>query len=227
METLRTYMQLPLGWYLFVLATVILPVVTLIIMRRLQQSTIAKWVKIALPLLLAYHTARYYGYSFRGDNADYLLYCLSYWWCCWLVAAMAVFSHWAIRLFRIVCYMVIGTVAVCAFFGSFIFPISIYAMQDSVWNWKTHFADTNGNSYETRRYDYGGVFDVETKYTFKTFRINCILPIEKQIDKTVFFDLETTLQVQRPLQISLTDSSGYQILHFKDDKGNRFDKVTQ
>ena len=91
---------------------------------------------------------------------------------------------------------------------------------------KTYQFISNDKTYETRRFSFGTIGSIDTRYTFETYRQFKYLPIETMIDKTDFFDTRTNLKVNEDgLEIMVLAKGSNQEILFKDQKGNIYLKL--
>jgi len=109
--------------------------------------------------------------------------------------------------------IIIGTV------GIFMFPA---IFQDYETDKTFHFI-SNDKIYETRRFSFGTVGSIDTRYTFETYRDFNYLPIENKVDKTDFFETKTDLDIsEQGLKISILDSGIAEQIIFKSSNGKFF-----
>lgn len=87
-----------------------------------------------------------------------------------------------------------------------------------------HFESSNEN-YEIRRYSFGFATSSDTKYTFETYRKFQYLPIEHKIDRSIFFDDKTDLDISEPqLKIGVVENEKVKQIVFRSSNGKMFVK---
>ena len=88
---------------------------------------------------------------------------------------------------------------------------------------KTFHFISNDKIYETRRFSFGTIGSIDTRYTFEIYRDFKYLPIEHKVDKTYFFETKTDLDIsEQGLKISILDSGIAEQIIFKSSNGKFF-----
>ncbi len=198
------------------------PILALFLRNHFGAGRIVKYALRVSPFTVWYLLAYYLGYSFRGDYIDYSLLALSYLWLCLLLFSTEIYKSGLLKVLRVAVYVSVGLIGIFCFLT---FPFFAYAAQDFEWDRKFNFKDNGENKYEVRRYTYGGVFNSNTRYIFKTYRVYGVVPLEKQIDITDFFDDRTDLFISDSIAFSISKTSNGQQLQFTDKYGKSFVKL--
>ena len=196
------------------------PIIPIVVYQFVQFDKISKFGKAFISCLLLYDILFLFGFSFKGDFTDYLIFSIEYLTFCFALCLKSKKAY--ANLLRFLARTVIVIGFVIGLIGIFIFPV---IGQDYKCDKKYHFV-SNNKFYETRRYSYGFVTAANTRYTFVTFRQYSFLPIEKKIDKTDIFDTKTNLNVDEDkLQINLQTINGKEKIIFRDNERNIFSKL--
>jgi hypothetical protein len=196
------------------------PIIPIVVYQFIQFDKVSKFVKALILFLLLYDILFLFGFSFKGDLTDYLIFSIEYLIFCFALCFKSKKAYANILRFSARTVIVIGFGI--GLIGIFIFPV---IEQDYKCDKTYHFV-SNNKFYETRRYSDGFVTAANTRYTFVTFRQYPFLPVEKKIDKTVIFDTETNLNVDKDkLQINLQTINDKEKIFFRDNEGNIFSKL--
>lgn len=176
---------------------------------------------VALSILILHNILFLNKISLIGDNIDYTLFSLEYLVLCYVVFALPHKLKISYKIFRILGFVAMSLGYVIGFVGIWMF---IVISQDFASD--RHFYHRSGNyTYETRRYSMGFVTFVNTRYTFETYREYTLLPIEIKVDKTDFFDDQTTLYIRdSALKIAIIDTMGGKRIVFSSANGRTFSK---
>lgn len=212
-------------YFLFEITLLILPVAAILLGRAnfKAHSNVIRPAMVTAALLIAAHLVAYtQGYSLRGDYADYGVLSLEYFTFCLFISTIRkVSNNWYTRgVYRVgLSVMIFGFIA--GGIGMIFFPV---ISQDYVTD-KTFHWTSGKQAYETRRYSFGFATMIETKYTFDTYRTFGSLPIEKQIDRTIFMDLQTDLNIGHDnLKITRTSHNNTPHIQFQSENGKIFTK---
>lgn len=208
-----------LSYRLFLLTFLVYPFIGLILSRSLPRDHKPKLIKGIITFFLIHNVLFALGFSLKGDNIDYLIFSTEYLCLCYLVFRLKSTSLYA-KTLKVIGMIGIGLGGLVGVVGILLF---IVISQDYDADKIFHF-ESSGNSYETRRYSFGFVASVNMRYTLETYREYGYLPFEKKIDKTVFFDNKTNLNIDGALEIDIRTSSNRQQILFKDTEGNVFSK---
>lgn len=126
------------------------------------------------------------------------------------------------KFFKIVGRIGISLGIVVGAIGILLFPVISQDYEAD----KTYSFTSNNKTYQTRRFSFGTVGSIDTRYTFETFRQYKYLPFEEKIDKTDFFDTKTPLDIaEDKLEIAVKAYNNKQKITFKDKEGNVFSKM--
>lgn len=185
-----------------------------------------KWassgVRLTIIFFLLHNLLFFFGYSLSGDYIDYTIFSMEYLAFCVMMFALFKTSNNSVGCFRAFGLIVISLGILIALVGIAFF---IFLAMDFDAAKIYHFQNNNKN-YETRLYTFGGATLSDTKYTFETYRQFQFLPVEHKLDKTIFFDDKTELDVSdRELKINVLDTMGRREIIFKSTNGKTFEKM--
>jgi hypothetical protein len=159
-----------------------------------------KTVKVTIIIALCHIIFYAIGISFIGDYIDYTLFAIEYLLCIILAFGIVSKKNWLLKIFGYAMF----TIAVISTLFSIILGIFLFAVisqnyeSDKVYNF-----ESNGNSYQTRRYSYGFATLDEITYSFTTYRRFSFLPFEFEIDYSYFSDLQSDLDFNDPELLTL------------------------
>ena len=207
-------------YYFFLMTFLLFPIIPIVVYQFIQFDKVSKFVKAVILFLLLYDILFLFGFSFKGDFTDYLIFSIEYLTFCFALCLKSKKTYANLLRFLARTFIVIGFVI--GLIGIFIFPV---IAQDYKCDKKYQFV-SNGKGYETRRYSYSFVTAANTRYTFETFLQYPFLPIEKKIDKTDFFDTKSNVNLYEDrLQINVQIINNKEKIFFKDNEGNIFSKL--
>ena len=206
-------------YYLFLMTFLLFPIIAIVVYQFIQFDNVSKFIKAVIALLLLYDILFLFGFSFKGDFADYLIFSIEYLILCFALCLKSKVTY--AKVLRILARTVIIIGLVIGLIGIFIFPV---ITQDYKCDKTFHFISSD-KAYQTRRYSFGFATLESTRYTFVTFRQYSFLPIEKKIDRTDFFDTKTNLNIDDKLSITVQIIGKAEKIIFKDNAGHIYAKL--
>jgi len=210
-------------YYIFLVSFLGFPVLALLFSIRLKINWNSELVKLITGFFLLHNLLFFLGWSLKGDYVDYYIFSIEYFFFC-LAIFVLVKSKNVNTLVRIVRGLGLALISLDFIFGLFGILFFIFISMGYEADQIFHF-ESNNKNYETRRYGFGGVTLSDTKYTFETYREFKYLPIEHQIDKTIFFENKAPLSISEPqLIISIVEGKKAEQIIFKDSEGKTFFK---
>lgn len=197
------------------------PIIAIIVSGYIRLDKVSRLIKPTFLFFLIHNILFFLGFSLSGNYVDYFIFSTEYLLFCLTINLLPKTTNIYLRTFRILGIIVISIGIFIGFMGILFFPaISQDYETDKVFR----FSD-NDKTYETRRYSFGTVSSVHTRFTFETYRIFNLVPIEKKIDKTHFFEFKTNLNIREPnLKISLIRIDNKRQIVFKSTNGKTFTK---
>ena len=189
------------SYYILLFTTLVIPFLAIIINRKFKPEVLIKHLKIPLILTVFYLLSQFSGFSIAGDYPDLLLNSLAY-----LLFVISVLSFPKMlkqpihtKITRSVLLIPIALTFIAGLFGIFFF---ILISQDLESKAEYSFSK-NSKQYTTRKYQSGFVTQLHIKYTFDTYQT--IIPnlIERKIDKTVFRDTNSKLDLYNPDSLTI------------------------
>jgi hypothetical protein len=208
--------------YLIIITFLVFPALSNPIAQMVRPKILFWLGKVALILFLPYDVLFLLGFSFRGDHIDACIFSFEYMIFCTATWYSFNAQNLCSKILRIAGTIVISFFFLIGFLGIWLFA---YASQEYEPD-KIFHLTSDGKSYETRRYSFGGVLSSDTRYTFDTYRYYRYLPIERKIDETDFFDEQTELDIgEDSLQISIQKDVNNRTLLFKSTNRHNFIKL--
>ena len=207
--------------YWLLLATfLVFPIIAISWTSYSGGASVFKWVRKLFPVFATLNIFFYFGYSIRGDYADYTIFSLEYLWFCMLVIGSNIFRGLPVKLFRMLGMLCIGLGFVVGFIGIVFFILLAMDLESD----KRMFFSNGNERYEVRRFSSGFATSESTRYTFDTYRTYGWLPVEKRIDVTSLLDTESPLYLGSSLHFDIMRSGKYKYLVIKDETGRQLTK---
>ncbi|WP_419803428.1 hypothetical protein [Mucilaginibacter sp.] len=198
-----------------------LPIIGIVIANNFDHVWLFKYKKFVIAFFAIYNLLLYFKVSLKGDFADYIILSIEYFVICLFIFSPKKHKEFWIKLLRVVAITGICIGTIVGGIGIFLFPI---ISQDYTTD-KIFYFEHSDKLYETRRYRFGTIGSVDTRYTFNTYRIFSILPFEYKIDKTDFSDLKTNLNISDPnLKIDIIRNINKDKIKFSSTDGKEFTK---
>lgn len=208
-------------YYLFLVTFLGFPFIGIGLVNYFRLDWFFKQKQLIIAFFVIYDLLFWFSVSLKGDFADYIIFAVEYLTICLFLFSPKKHTELWIKTVR-----VIGLTGICfgiiiGFIGIFLFPI---ISQDYIAD-RTYRFQSSDKSYETRRYSFGTISSIDTRYTFNTYRTFNILPFEYQIDKTDIFDSETNLNINEPnLKIEINKINKENKIKFSSTNGKQFTK---
>ena len=198
------------------------PIIGLVLSKYTTLDKHLTFWKILIAFFAVHNVFFFLGYSLKGDYIDYVIFSIEYFFFCLIIFLLFKSAHAYVKIFRVLGAIAISLGFIIGLFGILFFIfVSLDYETDKIF----HFQN-NDKSYETRSYSFGGATLSDTKYTFETYRYFRYLPIEHKLDKTIFFDDKTDLNIQEPtLNITIRENENSMQIIFKSTNGNTFSKT--
>jgi hypothetical protein len=213
--------QVTAVYYIFLISFLGFPFIALVLSWYLKISWSSKFVRLAIAFFGLHNLLFFFGYSLEGDYIDYTIFSVEYFFFCLAIFVLLKSSNAFIRFFRVLGLIVISLGVIFGLIGILFF---IFITMDYESDRILHF-ESNNKNYETRRYSFGGATLSDTKYTFETYREFRNLPIEHKVDKTIFFDDKTDLDISEPqLKINVVENAKEKQIVFTSSNGKTFVK---
>ena len=135
-----------------------------------------------------------WGISFIGDYIDYIIFSLEYFFFFFLIGML---FHHKNKILKILGGLGLGVMIISTIIGFFGFFLFIVIAQDYESD-KTYNYESEGKTYQTRRYSFGFATLDSIKYSYDTYRRFAFIPLEYTIDSTSFLDTKTKLNPEDP-----------------------------
>ena len=211
-------------YILFLLTFLCYPILAVKITRRYGRHKVFSIIKIAALFFIIHNLLFLIGFSLKGDYIDYCIFSLEYFTFCVGLSAISRKKQTFVEIVRICAIGAMWLVFTVGIPGIFLFPV---ISQDYVTDKIFYFTNDNGKC-ETRRYSFGTIGSENTRYNFETYREYNYLPFEKKIDKTIFFDEQTNLNIgEDSLNISIQQTNNKRWLVFASTNGHKFAKPVE
>jgi hypothetical protein len=209
-------------YFLFIITLLVFPFLGLILAKKIPLAAFPKASK-ALALLLPIHNTLFFlGFSLKGDYIDYFIFSAEYLIICFAVSALFKSASIYAQIFR-----TIGLIGVCLGFVGGLFGTFLFAVLSQDFESDKQFTfESNGITYETRRYSFDFPTAGDRRYTFETYRDYEYLPVERKLDTTNFSSMDTELAISEDeLQIIISKAGSRENLVFKSSNGQSFSKL--
>jgi len=198
------------------------PIVAIFLSAYLKIKLASSAFRLIVVFFLLHNLLFFFGYSLRGDYIDYTIFSLEYFAFCVMMFALFKTPGNSVGCFRAFGLIVVSLGILIGLLGIAFF---IFLAMDFDAAKIFHFQNNN-KTYETRLYTFEGATLSNTKYTFETYRRFQFLPIEHKVDKTIFYDDKTELDISDPkLKISVLDTLGGRKIIFKSTNSKTFEKM--
>lgn len=206
-------------YYLYLLTFLGFPILVLPISKILNTDFFKKSFKIVISLFLVHNLLFSIGYSIKGDLPDYLVFSFEYLYFCICISMLSKMKINKTFLLKVLGTIIIGFGFVQGLIGILLFIVIAQDYEaDKIYKFKH-----NETLYQTRRYSFGFVTQMDTKYSFETYKNFKFLPIEKEIDNTILFDSKCKVKFEddnfkieiinigniNKLKLSSTDGQSY------------------
>jgi hypothetical protein len=199
-------------YFLFLLTFLGYPIIGLIFSKSITLDKISALIKPTVLLFLIHNVFFVFGYSLKGDYVDYVIFSLEYLALCLIIVSSLKVENIYFKIFRIIGKIAISFGVIIGLFGILMF---VFVVQDYEADKRFYFFNSD-KTYETRRYSFGTVSSVDTRYTFETYRTFRYFPFEKKIDVTYFFSTRTDLKIgEENLKISIVDTCDKEQILFR------------
>jgi len=207
---------------LFLLTFLVYPVLGFTLsrlMRFTDQTT--KLLKLLLLLFLIHHALYFFGVSIKGDYPDYFIFSAEYLFICLMIRPLLRIKNNYLIIIKIVGVGIITIGCVVGFLGILLFPVIAQDFETD----QIFLLKAKDKSYETRRYAFGTVGSIDTRYTFETYRTFTYFPVEVKIDETDFSEQKSPLYINEAnFQINIGQSGNKQQIIFRSSNGHAFIK---
>lgn len=203
------------------LLTLIQPFLALALLKKISPRLRTKLLKPAFIFFVVHNLFYAFGFSIKGDYADYIIFSIEYFTFCLLLLSAPKNKYFLIRALRAITLTLIlfVTFFCCLFF--WILP----AISNDYEADKIFYFESQGKNYETERFSFGTIGSIGIRYVFVTYREYCYLPFEKEINTTDFLDTETNLNVSEDsLQISIQHVNKRRQIIFTSTDGHSISK---
>jgi len=209
----------PIIYYIFLVSFLGFPFLGIILSGYLKFNWSSKFIKLIIIFFVVHNLLFLFGYSLKGDYIDYTIFSIEYLFLCFLTFGEYKSRSNYFKIFKVVGIVSISLGIIIGTVGIFMFP----AISQDYETDKTFHFISNDKIYETRRFSFGTVGSIDTRYTFETYRDFNYLPIENKVDKTDFFETKTDLDIsEQGLKISILDSGIAEQIIFKSSNGKFF-----
>ncbi len=209
-------------YFLFLLTFIGFSVLGFVIARKVKLNLLLKHKIFILSFFSIHNLLFYFGLSIEGDYIDYVIFAIEYFTFCWAVFSLNGQLNIWIKILRRIGIAVVLLGYITGFIGIVLF---IVISQDYEID-KVFKFTSNNKDYETRRYTFGFATLSDTRYTFKTYRIFGIIPIEYKIDESDFFGNKTNLNIgESALKIEIYHINNEEQIKFISSNGNVFIKI--
>jgi hypothetical protein len=195
------------------------PILGLVISRYLDIEKSKKYLKWTL-LFFAIHNILYLlGISINGDYPDYFIFSLEYLFLSLNVSLLYKATSIYLKTFRIIGKVIL----VIGFLQGLIGIVMFIVVSQDYETDKIYTFKSSNHDYQTRRYSFGFTTLADTRYTFETYRKYNYLPLERLINKTDLFELNSDLNFRDDnFIVNVVDSSNKRTLEFTSTNGKTF-----
>lgn len=189
---------------LYLTSLIILPIAGLVISNHISTERYYKNVKWVILFFVLHNVLFLFDYSLKGDNADYIVFAVEY---PFVLLAVILYADVVKNIFTRV-LKIAGLIAMIIgiLWGAINLILFIGVEMELVSDKKFNYT-SNNKSYETRRYNFSFATLMNARFTFETYRTYDYLLFEKLIDKSVFFDNKTDLNIWGDLNFQIKESA--------------------
>lgn len=208
-------------YFLYILTFWVYPLIGIILFKIQPPQRYFQPNKIIITLFIAHIILFFLGFSIKGDYPDDIVFSIEYLYFILILIGLYRKTDKLSTLVRNFGKIILVIGFLQGIIGLYIFAVISQDFEAD----KTFQSEYNGNNYETRRYSFGFATLTDTRYTFVTYLNITFLPIEKQIDETVFFGLKSQLDFENPnFEIRLTESQNTLQIQFSSSMDNIYTK---
>lgn len=201
---------------------VLFPVVAIAIRNAVPLAAAQRYFIRSLPFFLIHNLFYAWGYSLKGDLADYLIFLSEY---MSVVLLIALCRRWRNNWYTKVISWTGGIIAVLLVLIS---PLLFLGLTSSSFKPYKQFTFYSAKKcYHSRLYMEGFATSYSTRFTFKTYRHYKYLPFENQIDYTSFLDTEAGEYPDGDISIYIDEETTPRSLIFRWPSGKEMTKPIQ
>ncbi len=209
---------------IYLLTFFVFPVLGLVISRLLNLEKSKKYLGSIFLLLAIHNILFYFGVSIKGDYPDYMVFSLEYLFFSLIICLLYKSTSGFSMIARILGTLVLFVGFIQGLFGILMFTVISQDYETD----KIYYFNSNNKEYQTRRYSFGFTTLIDTKYTFETYREYNYLPIEKLINKTNLFELNSDLDFSdNNFTVNIIEIGNKKILEFSSTNCKKFTSIIE